>query len=374
MDAPGGQPRWEPRWTPQVGPGGAQVEAPGGQPRWEAQVDAPGGQPRWEAQVDAPGGSPKPKPKLKPKHKLKQKTTTTPLRVNTQGGADAEGDVVAAVVVEDLPTSVNEQLALLGWADGYGEIERAYAQEPDRVTAWLEHTLASDIPHQQAAGYFRNRLREGKMPPKKLDQYAIAAAQYDAPEEREGGNGKTRSPTLPDKAKRAWQTALGRIQSELKPADFNTWARDSQLVSAEEGVFTLAVHNEHARSWLDSQVTTTANQVLTEAMGQPTQAVFVVWEDWKKTHRAGGNDPPNREPFPSWWDSALSQLQQQLSRSQYDTWVRDIEPVSAEGDAVTLAVANEYTQNWLEDRLKSTIARLLTGAIGQEVQVNFVVR
>jgi len=53
--------------------------------------------------------------------------------------------------------------------------------------------------------------------------------------------------------------------------------------------------------------------------------------------------------------------------------VRDIELVRVKDDAFVLGVANEYMRDWLDDRIKSTAERVLTGITGRSAKVRFVV-
>ncbi len=73
------------------------------------------------------------------------------------------------------------------------------------------------------------------------------------------------------------------------------------------------------------------------------------------------------------WQSVLDQLQMEMPRASFDTWVRDTRPLSFERGVLTIGVRNAYARDWLESRLTSTISRLLIGIMDTEVNVNFVV-
>ena len=74
------------------------------------------------------------------------------------------------------------------------------------------------------------------------------------------------------------------------------------------------------------------------------------------------------------WACLLSQLQKEMPRASFDTWVRDTEVVSLEDGAMTIATRNAYARDWLESRLTSTVQQLLIGILNQSVSVQFVVR
>ena len=73
------------------------------------------------------------------------------------------------------------------------------------------------------------------------------------------------------------------------------------------------------------------------------------------------------------WQAALGQLQVEMPKGTYDTWVRDAELVAYEDGAFVIGANNAYARDWLEGRLKSTITRLLTGMMNRTVEVRFVV-
>jgi hypothetical protein len=73
------------------------------------------------------------------------------------------------------------------------------------------------------------------------------------------------------------------------------------------------------------------------------------------------------------WQTILEQLQMEMPRASYDTWVRDTRPISYEDGLLTIGVRNAYARDWLESRLASTVSRLLIGIMNRTVDVEFVV-
>ncbi len=73
------------------------------------------------------------------------------------------------------------------------------------------------------------------------------------------------------------------------------------------------------------------------------------------------------------WQSVLGQLQMEMPRASFQTWVRDTRPLSFEDGILTIGVRNAYAREWLESRLASTISRLLIGILDSIVTVTFVV-
>jgi len=73
------------------------------------------------------------------------------------------------------------------------------------------------------------------------------------------------------------------------------------------------------------------------------------------------------------WQAAFDQLQRELNRGTFDTWLRGATLLGCEGGTFVIGVPHAYARDWLENRLTSTITRLLTGICNQDIQVEFVV-
>ena len=73
------------------------------------------------------------------------------------------------------------------------------------------------------------------------------------------------------------------------------------------------------------------------------------------------------------WQAALGQLQLEMPKAAFDTWVRDAELISASDGEFEIGVHNAYARDWLDSRLKSTIIKLLTGTLNRKIDVKFVV-
>jgi chromosomal replication initiator protein len=73
------------------------------------------------------------------------------------------------------------------------------------------------------------------------------------------------------------------------------------------------------------------------------------------------------------WRAAQGQLQLEMPKGAYDTWVRDAEYFSYEDGTFVINVQNAYARDWLEGRLSSTVVRILTGMMNRTVEVRFIV-
>jgi len=73
------------------------------------------------------------------------------------------------------------------------------------------------------------------------------------------------------------------------------------------------------------------------------------------------------------WQAAQGQLQLEMPKAAFDTWVRGADFFSYEDGAFFISVKNTYARDWLESRLASTVVRILTGMMNRTVEVRFIV-
>jgi len=73
------------------------------------------------------------------------------------------------------------------------------------------------------------------------------------------------------------------------------------------------------------------------------------------------------------WQTALGELQLQLTGATFDTWLGRSCLLSYEDGTFIIGVHNGYAKDWLENRLLTMVKRTLTGLVGRSVEVRFVV-
>ena len=73
------------------------------------------------------------------------------------------------------------------------------------------------------------------------------------------------------------------------------------------------------------------------------------------------------------WQATLGELQLQLTKATFDTWLKDTCGIACEDGAFVVGVRNAYAKDWLEHRLYAHIARTLASIVNRTVQVRFVV-
>ena len=74
------------------------------------------------------------------------------------------------------------------------------------------------------------------------------------------------------------------------------------------------------------------------------------------------------------WEAALGELQLQVNKPNYDTWLKDTTGVSYKEDVFVIGVPNVFIAEWLRSRLHSLIKRTLTGITGNTVDIQFAIR
>ena len=73
------------------------------------------------------------------------------------------------------------------------------------------------------------------------------------------------------------------------------------------------------------------------------------------------------------WQATIGQLQMEMPKASFDTWVKDAQLLSCEENLFTISVQNAYARDWLESRLTSTIERLLSGIMNSPQKVSFII-
>lgn len=73
------------------------------------------------------------------------------------------------------------------------------------------------------------------------------------------------------------------------------------------------------------------------------------------------------------WETALGELQIQVNKSNYRTWLDKTVGLRYQDDTLVIAVPNTFVAEYLEKNQRSLIEKVVTGLVHQEVQVQFEV-
>ncbi|HHX65715.1 MAG TPA: chromosomal replication initiator protein DnaA [Chloroflexi bacterium] len=74
------------------------------------------------------------------------------------------------------------------------------------------------------------------------------------------------------------------------------------------------------------------------------------------------------------WQTTLGQLQLQLARPTYDTWIKNTKGLSYEDGVLVVGVHSAYAKDWLENRLYATIQHTVTEIANRTTAVRFIVQ
>ena len=73
------------------------------------------------------------------------------------------------------------------------------------------------------------------------------------------------------------------------------------------------------------------------------------------------------------WDAAKGALQVQISKANFDTWLKDTIGLSQQGGHFVVGTPSAFAKEWLEKRLRSLVTKVLISITGEEVEVQFQV-
>jgi chromosomal replication initiator protein len=73
------------------------------------------------------------------------------------------------------------------------------------------------------------------------------------------------------------------------------------------------------------------------------------------------------------WKATLGELELQMTRATFNTWLKDAQLIHTEGQSFTIGVRNDYARDWLENRLQETILRTLNAITGDTNSISFEV-
>jgi len=71
------------------------------------------------------------------------------------------------------------------------------------------------------------------------------------------------------------------------------------------------------------------------------------------------------------WETALGELQLQVSKPNYETWLKDTLGLSYQNDMFIVGTSSSFAASWLEKRLFSLVRKTLISITGQNLDVEF---
>ncbi len=82
----------------------------------------------------------------------------------------------------------------------------------------------------------------------------------------------------------------------------------------------------------------------------------------------------NHTDYKRIWEAALGDIQLQMTRATFETWMKGTELVGQQDGTFLISTPSPYAVEWLENRLRRMIKLTLERHVGQPVTLKFVVR
>ncbi len=73
------------------------------------------------------------------------------------------------------------------------------------------------------------------------------------------------------------------------------------------------------------------------------------------------------------WDEVLSLIKVELTEVSFNTWLKTIEPISVQGEEITLGAPNDFTKGILEGRYLNLIKNALVQVTGNQYKIKFII-
>ncbi len=73
------------------------------------------------------------------------------------------------------------------------------------------------------------------------------------------------------------------------------------------------------------------------------------------------------------WNRMLIEIEKNLSRPSFETWLKSTRPVSLTGNTIVIEVPNDFTKDWLESRYRQSILGIIKNITGEKYNITFVI-
>jgi len=141
---------------------------------------------------------------------------------------------------------------------------------PPTVTTTQVHQFRRDWPTEIEAE--RDAFWEDLSRPLAMDTDPGRAEPEDDPAPRPTNKNSQISNLTSDPI---WTQALAQLSQQMTTATYDTWLRDTTLLSLGDGPAIIQAPNEHTRSWLDDKLTATVRRTLGGIMQRSVAVEFV---------------------------------------------------------------------------------------------------
>ena len=77
----------------------------------------------------------------------------------------------------------------------------------------------------------------------------------------------------------AWKATLGELELQMTKATFNTWLKDTRLLTCDGDTYVIGVRNDYAKDWLENRLQDTILRTLVAITDRPVLLRFMVGGD-----------------------------------------------------------------------------------------------
>ena len=80
-------------------------------------------------------------------------------------------------------------------------------------------------------------------------------------------------------ADQVWQNVLGQLQMQMTQATFDTWVKNTRVVSQDDHKLVIGTKSAFAKDWLENRLYTTINRTVANILGYKVEIKFIVDAD-----------------------------------------------------------------------------------------------
>ncbi|MBI4632353.1 MAG: chromosomal replication initiator protein DnaA [Deltaproteobacteria bacterium] len=73
------------------------------------------------------------------------------------------------------------------------------------------------------------------------------------------------------------------------------------------------------------------------------------------------------------WEKSIKIIKQNISKQNFDTWIRPINVVAREDNRVQLSVPNKFFREWIMENYRSSIGDAISSVAGTEIELDFTI-
>ncbi len=73
------------------------------------------------------------------------------------------------------------------------------------------------------------------------------------------------------------------------------------------------------------------------------------------------------------WKETLNQIEHKVSKPSFDTWLKETEAKSVDGDQLIIAAPNEFARDWLENSYSGLITEAFKNVTGAQLEPTFII-